>query len=166
MNETSSVEPWYKQFWPWFLIFFPLTAVIGSMITIKIAFTDIDGLVKDDYYKEGLAMNQNKARKRYAENLGLEAQGHINTDTGTLTIVLNDAAIGHYDKLNVSMIHPTRSHNDMSIPIQKSGNNIYIGHMNLDPKPGHWWFRLSPEINNWYIEGRAKLPEEQLVHLK
>jgi len=166
MNETPLVEPWYKQFWPWFLIALPLTAVIGSMITMKIAFTDADGLVKDDYYKQGLAMNQDKARKRYAENLGLEARGKINVDTGTVTIVLNDAAIGHYDRLNVTMIHPTRSHNDMSIPVQKTGNNSYEGEMNLDPKPGHWWFRLSPEINNWYIEGRVRLPDEQLVLLK
>jgi len=136
------------------------------MITIKIAFTDRDGLVKDDYYKEGLAMNQNKARKRYAENLGLEAQGQINTDTGSVAVVLNDAAIGHYDMLNVTMIHPTRSHNDMSISVHKKGNNTYIGQMNLNPQPGHWWFRLSPEINNWYIEGRVRLPDEQLVLLK
>ena len=166
MNETSSVEPWYKQFWPWFLIALPLTAVIGSMITMKIAFTDADGLVKDDYYKEGLAMNQDKARKRYAENLGLEAQGRVNIDTGSVTVELNDAAIGHYDKLHVTMIHPTRSNNDMSIAVQKSGENTYIGQMNIDPKPGHWWFRLSPEINNWYIEGRVRLPDEQLVLLK
>jgi hypothetical protein len=166
MNETSSIQPWYKQFWPWFLIAFPLTAVIGSMITIKIAFTDKDGLVKDDYYKQGLAMNQDKARKRYAENLGLEAQGRVNVDTGSVTIILNDAAIGHYDKLNITMIHPTRSHNDMSIPVHKSDNNTYVGHMLHDPKPGHWWIRLSPEVNNWYIEGRVKLPENQALQLK
>ncbi len=166
MNETSPIQPWYKQFWPWFLIAFPLTAVIGSMITINIAFTDADGLVKDDYYKEGLAMNQNKARKRYAENLGLEAQGQINTDTRSVTIALNDAAIGHYDKLIVTMIHPTRAHNDMSIPVQKSADNTYTGQMNLDPKPGYWWLRLSPENDSWYIDGRVRLPEDQTVHLK
>lgn len=165
MNDTSLVEAWYKQFWPWFIIALPLTAVIGSMITMKIAFTDADGLVKDDYYKEGLAMNQDKARKHYAENLGLEAQGRFDVDTGSVTIVLNDAAIGHYDKLNVTMIHPTRSNNDMSIPVKKSDNNSYIGHMPHEPKPGYWWIRLSPEVNNWYIEGRVNLPGTQVLHL-
>jgi hypothetical protein len=29
--------PWYKQFWPWFLISLPAAVVVASMFTIKIA---------------------------------------------------------------------------------------------------------------------------------
>ena len=37
--------PWYKQFWPWFLISLPLSVVIASIVTINIAITTNDGLV-------------------------------------------------------------------------------------------------------------------------
>ncbi|MGL4901125.1 MAG: FixH family protein, partial [Shewanella sp.] len=43
-------QPWYKQFWPWFLIILPLCAVIASFATLKIALTNSDALVAEDYY--------------------------------------------------------------------------------------------------------------------
>jgi FixH len=33
----SKPTPWFKQFWPWFLISLPGTVVIASMITLSIA---------------------------------------------------------------------------------------------------------------------------------
>lgn len=136
------------------------------MITINLAITDTDGLVKDDHYKQGLAINQNKARKRIAEDLGVEANGQIDADSGTITITLNDAAIGNLEQLLVKMIHPTRAHNDMSILLNKIDVNTYTGNLTHAMKPGYWWVRLSPKNDSWYIEGRVRLPEDQTVHLK
>ena len=166
MNNPEQIPPWYKQFWPWFLIALPLTAVIGSMITINIAFTDADGLVKDDYYKEGLAMNQDKARKQIAENLGVQAQAVIESESGTIKMTLNDAAVGNLDKLIVKMIHPTRADNDMTLLLDKSDTNTYTGKLTMSVKPGYWWVRLSPENDSWYIQGRIRLPEDQNLLLK
>ena len=47
-SNMNELNPWYKQFWPWFLMALPATAVIGGIITIVIAMTNPDGLVKDD----------------------------------------------------------------------------------------------------------------------
>lgn len=38
-------EPWYKQFWPWFIIALPASAVIASFITLWIAIANPDGMV-------------------------------------------------------------------------------------------------------------------------
>lgn len=166
MNKPTPVTPWYKQFWPWFLISLPLTAVIGSMITINYAFTDADGLVKDDYYKEGLAINQDKARKHIAEDLGVQAQTIVDINSGVIKTILNDAAVGNLDKLQVKMIHPTRANNDMNIILDKTDTNTYTGNLSMSVKPGYWWVRLSPENDSWYIEGRIRLPEDQSLMLK
>jgi len=40
--------PWYKQFWPWFIIALPASAVIASFITLWIAISNPDQLVVDD----------------------------------------------------------------------------------------------------------------------
>lgn len=40
-------KPWYKQFWPWFIIALPLTAVIASFATLWIAVNNPDRSVLD-----------------------------------------------------------------------------------------------------------------------
>ena len=63
--------PWYRQFWPWLLISIPLLTVIAGVATIWIASREPVALVHDDYYKEGLAINQNLARDRAAANANM-----------------------------------------------------------------------------------------------
>ena len=166
MNENNQPRAWYKQFWPWFLIALPASAVIASMITINIAFTDRDGLVKDDYYKAGKAINRDITRKKNAENLGVTANTRFNMQNGDITATLNDASIGNVDKLIISLIHPTRSDNDMAIVVQKTTDKTYTGKIEQKINPGNWWVRISPENDSWYIEGRLFLPKESKVELK
>ena len=40
--------PWYKQFWPWFIIALPASAVIASFFTLWLAISNPDYLVVDD----------------------------------------------------------------------------------------------------------------------
>jgi len=40
--------PWYRQFWPWFIIALPTAAVIASFITLWLAVSNPDPLVVDD----------------------------------------------------------------------------------------------------------------------
>ena len=165
MSESQTPKIWYKQFWPWFLIALPMTAVIGSLITMNIAFTDADGLVKDDYYKHGKTINRDITRKRNAENLGIEALGTIDVASGLLSFKLNDASIGDVQELTVSMIHPTRSDNDMNIALNLTTENTYSGQLSQKINPGFWWVRITPPSNAWYIEGRIRLPEDQKLTL-
>ncbi len=66
-------EPWYRQFWPWFLIALPATVVVAGFVTLYIANRHADDLVVDDYYKDGLAINQQLEKKAQAEAAGLSA---------------------------------------------------------------------------------------------
>lgn len=44
--------PWYRQFWPWFIIALPASAVVAGFITLWLAITNPDGLVvSDDQYQ-------------------------------------------------------------------------------------------------------------------
>ena len=40
--------PWYRQFWPWFIIMIPASAVIAGFITLWLAVSRPDHLVVDD----------------------------------------------------------------------------------------------------------------------
>ena len=68
----SEKKPWYAEPWVWLMISFPLAAVIGGMITIYLAVLTSDGLVVDDYYKRGKAINVDLARDRAKELFGAD----------------------------------------------------------------------------------------------
>ena len=70
---TAPVTPWYRQPWPWFLMSLPATAVVGGFITFYLAAQGWDGPVVDDYYKQGLAINEELTRSTRAAELGIEA---------------------------------------------------------------------------------------------
>lgn len=42
------IKPWYKQFWPWFLIALPGSVVIASMFTITLAVQNAPVIVQKD----------------------------------------------------------------------------------------------------------------------
>lgn len=56
--EHTDEFPWYRQFWPWFLIFLPASAVIASFATLFIALNNPDPLVRDDWYEHGANINR------------------------------------------------------------------------------------------------------------
>lgn len=68
------VQPWYRQPWPWFLIALPATAVVGSIATAVLAIRTSDEVVATDYYKRGLAINQQLVRRDRAAAIGLKVQ--------------------------------------------------------------------------------------------
>ena len=51
-NETQKTpdpfEPWYRQFWPWFIIALPAAGVLASFFTLWLAVSNPDYLVVDD----------------------------------------------------------------------------------------------------------------------
>jgi len=64
--------PWYKQFWPWFIIALPAAAVVASFFTLWLAVSNPDHLVVDDEeyrrlnssLKADSAVQENKEDKR------------------------------------------------------------------------------------------------------
>ena len=73
-TQREDTLPWYRQFWPWFIISIPALTIVAAMITITIAVKTDDGLVVDDYYKEGLAINEDKQLVKNAAALEISAE--------------------------------------------------------------------------------------------
>lgn len=46
--ESGHDLPWYKQFWPWFIIALPAAAVLASFFTLWLAISRPDYLVVDE----------------------------------------------------------------------------------------------------------------------
>ena len=65
------VKPWYKQFWPWFLIALPATVVIWTIMTVIVFTQNSVDLVTEDYYKKGKGINVDISKVNIAKELGL-----------------------------------------------------------------------------------------------
>jgi hypothetical protein len=68
------ILPWYRQPWPWFVFSLPAVAVVGSLITAAVAVRTNDEVVAPDYYRRGLAINEQLAKRDRAEALGVSVQ--------------------------------------------------------------------------------------------
>jgi hypothetical protein len=53
---TEDARPWFRQLWPRLLIIPPAGAVIGGMITLYLAVTRPDILVRKDCVRDGVTM--------------------------------------------------------------------------------------------------------------
>jgi len=163
-NDLSTVnginEPWYKQFWPWFLVFFPALAVVAGIATIIIAVKSDDGLVEENYYKAGLAINQTIADEERAKVLGLSAQMDINTESRQINLKLNSTGTHEIVKqrLMLKLIHPTIKGRDVTIPLQAQSTGIFHGFLDTLPVKGRWYVTLTPEDKSWRISDEMLIP--------
>ena len=71
--QREDTLPWYKQFWPWFIIALPAIVVVTGINMLFIANKGADDLVVDEYYKNGLAINRELEKLERAEQLGIDA---------------------------------------------------------------------------------------------
>ncbi len=156
--------PWYKQFWPWFVIALPATSVIAGIAIVIIASRGADGLVVDDYYKTGLAINQVIARDQQAEKLGLSAHVVFNRERQQVQLVLRSQQTAAYDKLTLQLLHPTRANQDVSIDLQQGAASTYQGKTG-ELSSGSWHLLLEPEDKSWRLTGRLALPRETASRL-
>jgi hypothetical protein len=54
--DSPALRPWYRQLWPWLLIIPPTAAVIGGGITLYLALSRPDTLVRQDCVQDGVTM--------------------------------------------------------------------------------------------------------------
>ncbi len=159
-THDTALHPWYKQFWPWFLIFFPALAVVGGISTIIIAVQTDDGLVEDDYYKSGLAINRTLAKAQKARELELQATASWQPANQQIRLTLRGHNERIEDRLILKLAHPTIAGRDIAVPLQRQKDGTYHGMLAATPSLGYWHIFLVPEDQAWRLRGREQLPAD------
>ncbi len=156
-NQTDT-RPWYKQFWPWLVIFFPAAAVVAGIATVIIAVLTDDGLVDDNYYKKGLLINISKKLDQNAQTLKLGGYIRINSESGEIYLLM-DSQVPEEDRDNlvVYLKHATRADVDQTIKITSRDNREFVG-LNVKLKPGKWHIRVELP-NQWRLTGQIQYPD-------
>ncbi|MGF1642276.1 MAG: FixH family protein [Thiotrichales bacterium] len=162
MNIATDSKPWYRQFWPWFVIFFPTAAVVAGIITLIIAVKTYDGLVEDDYYKRGLEINESLERDRNAAERGLTGFVQVNPETGLVELLVQ----GRTDEVGpvLKLLHATRANQDRLVELKPVGDKRWRGDI-AALSPGKWHVRVESAQENWRFGGTFKFPDEMSARL-
>jgi len=115
-------KPWYREPWPWLLMAGPGTVVVAGIATAWIAFSGADGLVADDYYKQGLSINRTLAREAQATSLGLA--GELVVADGSVRVTLRSSQ-PLPDRISLRFAHPARAAEDRVVFLARRTESLY-----------------------------------------
>ena len=77
---AEAPPPWWKFGHVWLVLSGPLVVVVASFVTLYLAVTRPDPVVSEDYYQQGLNINQQRADGRDASLApALQARNHAAT---------------------------------------------------------------------------------------
>ena len=139
------MKPWYREPWPWLLMAGPAAVLIAGAVTTWIAFASADGLVAEDYYKQGVGINRRLAREEAAQKLGVDAS--IRFHESRIEVVLKGAAP---EALFVHLVHGTRAGHDVRLRLVPQAQGSYAGE--LPPLPaGRWRAAIEDPRGAWRI---------------
>lgn len=161
-NDGRTTVRWYREPWVWLLILFPATAVIGGMITIYLAVTTSTGLVVDDYYKRGKAINLDLARDEAAMQYGLTASLTLDMQENRVQLDLASISGMQPAEIRLSVLHPTQPGRDQVIRLTPIAATTYRGGVQAIGQ-GRWYLQL--EADDWRLSGSMTVPLAEPVIL-
>jgi len=151
MIRTDEKE-WYRQFWPWFLMALPATAIIACLYTVYLIQHNPLSMVNKDYYQEGLTINKNIDEIKRAQGMGLKATIEFDVvppgDNRQINVSLKSTQpIRFPSTLTLQFNHPVDDAKDMSFDLHKLPDNSFrIDHIS----PQQW--QLIAAEKHWYVQ--------------
>lgn len=154
VREDPPPRPWYREPLVWMIIAIPFSAVVMGVLTLVLAIRSDDGLVADDYYRQGLEINRVLERDKAALRMGLGASVRIDAAAISLRLREPRAAQGP-DALVLRLAHPTRAGFDHAVKLRRVGRFSYAA-AGVSLPPGRWYVQL--EAPGWRLVGRLPVP--------
>jgi hypothetical protein len=134
---ADAVSPaWYRQRWPWLLVAGPFLVVVASLASAWIAVKSDDGVVADDYYRQGLLINQKLARAAPAEHA-----------PGATISVGADRAV----RIHLYGVAQAPSH--LQLTLARPGEHREDHRVSLAPVDGGEWAGAMPDLvsGRWIV---------------
>ena len=162
--QREDTLPWYRQFWPWFIIALPASAVVAGLYTVWIAVQTEDSLVYSSDEGLDVVTERNLAAARAATVSGIAANIRIDPETGAIAVTLvsdtdtlvSDTDVGLPASLLLQMLHPTLAARDTESELVKAlpdadGRPTWAGHF-VDFPAGRYYAVLSAG-DDWRLSG-------------
>ena len=163
MTTPNALTPWYKQFWPWFVISIPILTIISGISMLVIASYKPDSIVRDDYYKSGLAINKTIARDKRALALGQRAKLLLDADNKRIVLTLSGKE--HPASLSLQLTHPTVKEQDITLNLRQENNKEKYSAALASLPRGKRYLLLEPKDRSWRLVGSGVLPNKEAIAL-
>lgn len=156
----EKILPWYREPWPWLLMAGPVAVIVAGIATIWIAVVSSDGLVVDDYYKAGLAINQTLGRGVLAATRGYRAEGVLQNEGRGLSLRLTSRVTDPLPQtLQLRIAHPTRAGRDGLVLLRQREPGVYEAVMPV-LAAGRWILLLEDMQSSWRLVGTVQVPAQ------
>jgi hypothetical protein len=155
---------WYRQPWAWFAFLIPAATIVAGIYTLLIATRNADTLVVDDYYKEGLAINQVINKQQKARALEITASLSFDAD-GLVRVKLNSVNNHQINELELHLIHATLANQDQTVPLAIGTNATFVGKV-TPISQGKWIVNLEPSSRDWRLSGNFYFPTDRRIELR
>jgi hypothetical protein len=156
-TEREDLEPWYRQFWPWFIISLLGFSVIASLSTVWISLQTTDSLVLKSDDGIQIVAERRISAERLANELNLAALLAIDLDTGAVSAAMRAGLLDEAPAvLELEFTHPAFANRDQLIALHRAqpdaeGNPIWSGHF-VDVPDGRWYVTLRSG-EEWRLSG-------------
>jgi uncharacterized protein len=153
---SPTLTPWYREPWPWLLMSGPAIVVVAGIYTIYLAAYTHDGVVVDDYYKQGLAVNKDLSRDTAAKAAGYSAQATLDQALARVTLTLQRSP-ENLSNMTLILSRAAVSGRDQRILLQRSGQaggaSTFVGALKLSEplESGKWYVTLSDPVRSWRL---------------
>ena len=163
-KKTKSINPWYREPFVWLLIAIPLTAVIVGFVGLALAIRSDDGMVEDDYYKQGMTINRMLDRDKAAAAEGLA--GIVELDAARHEMLIRMTARQTKalpDAIQIKLMHATRAGLDRRLVLPRQADGSYRAPL-PEFAPGHWDVQLTAQ--DWRLTGSLFMPGDRRLDLR
>ena len=157
MTVREDTKPWYRQFWPWFIISLPAASVVGGLTTVWISLQTTDSLVVQSDDGMQIVAERRVNAEKFAAALGLAALIDIDLESGAVIAVMRSGELESVPAvLQLEFAHPAFADRDQRIPLNRApadeaGNLVWSGHFVTIPD-GRWYVSLSSN-EEWRLAG-------------
>ncbi|MEW6676645.1 MAG: FixH family protein [Pseudomonadota bacterium] len=154
-SSSNDNRPWWQERMVWLIIALPVTAVLASVATYMIASQEPVSMVRAQYTKTGMAIEEQRDAALKAASLGISAT--LDYRDGAVRIQLHGNAPIAEPQLLLHLVHPTQEGLDQQIPLTQAGEGIYQARVLLAGEGKRQLF-LEPPSRDWQLQGLWQAP--------
>lgn len=147
---------WYREPLVWLVILIPASSVVMGIAAWIIAARSFDGLVVDDYYRQGLEINRSLERDKAAARYGLGSTLRLDDAHAAVHATFTANPGFHLPALvHLGLFHGTRAGFDQAVTLRRTATGEYAGTLPA-LVPGHWYLEL--RADDWRLTGSFTEP--------
>lgn len=157
--QQHDTTPWYRQFWPWFILAILGWGVFSATTVLVLAVRNPPQLMTGDYARLGKALVDTHVRADRAEALGLIGNLELIDNAWTLRVTSSDPGAPGQQLLLMAQ-HPTDAARDRQVLLERDPNGAFTGTAEAVPARGR--IIVSDPEQTWWISSFYEIEDDEL----